>query len=228
MRKKFAQVFQNLLIVGFILLFFSTPLALGSQHIERKNILVLFSFRSTLPVATQWDRGIRSVFESSTSDKRVVNIEYLDLMHFDDERHIQILLDNLRHKYSNPKPDVIIPVFNSAVDLALKHGPDLFPGVPIVFGGIENKFIENRSLRPNVTGYLTDNNYTGTLDLALKLHPDTRNVVVVAGAGPIGRGWTKACREAFKAYEERVDFTYLVGLPLEAILENLANLSAHT
>jgi signal transduction histidine kinase len=60
------------------------------------------------------------------------------------------------------------------------------------------------------------------------LHPDTRHVAVVAGAGPIGRRWSKACREAFKAYEERVDFTYLIGLPLEALLEKLANLSAHT
>jgi hypothetical protein len=151
----------------------------------------------------------------------VVNIEYLDLMHFDDERYIQILLDIFQYKYSKPKPDLIIPVFNSAVALVLKHGPDLFPGVPIVFGGVESKFVENRSLGPNVTGYLTDNNYTGTLDLALNLHPDTRHVAVVAGAGPIGRGWSKACREAFKAYEERVDFTYLIGLPLEALLEKL-------
>jgi signal transduction histidine kinase len=158
----------------------------------------------------------------------VVNIEYLDLMHFDDERYIQILLDIFRYKYSKPKPDLIIPVFNSAVALVLKHGPDLFPGVPIVFGGVESKFVENRSFGPNVTGYLIDNNYTGTLDLALNLHPDTRHVAVVAGAGPIGRRWSKACREAFKAYEERVDFTYLIGLPLEALLEKLANLSAHT
>ena len=211
----------------FIICFFQSA-TFGAEQQNRKKILVLFSFRPTLPVAVQWDRGIRSVFEASTSHKMVVNIEYLDLMHFDDERHIQILLNNLRHKYSNPKPDLIIPVFNSAVALALNHGPDLFPGVPIVFGGIESKFVENRSLGPNVTGYLTDNNYTGTLDLALNLHPDTRHVAVVAGAGPIGRGWTKACREAFKAYKERVDFTYLIGLPLEAIKEKLANLSAHT
>ena len=228
MRKSLHRSFRVFSSLALFCCFFSAPFALGTQHIERKNILVLFSFRPTLPVATQWDRGIRSVFESSTSDKRVVNIEYLDLMHFDDERHIQILLDNLRHKYSNPKPDVIIPVFNSAVDLALKHGPDLFPGVPIVFGGIESDFVEDRSLGPNVTGYLTDNNYTGTLDLALNLHPDTRNVVVVAGAGPIGRGWTKACRESFESYKERVDFTYLTGLPLETLLEKVANLPAHT
>lgn len=228
MRKTFAQIFQDLLIVGFVLLFFSASLALGAQNIERKNILVLFSFRPTLPVATQWDRGIRSVLESSTSHKMLVNIEYLDLSHFDDKQHIKILLNNLRHKYSNPKPDLIIPVFNSAVDMALKHGPDLFPGVPIVFGALESQFVESQSLEPNITGYLSDNNYTGTLDLALKLHPNTRNVVVVAGAGPIGQGWITACREKFEAYKERVDFTYLAGLTLEDLLEKLAKLPADT
>lgn len=132
-----------LLVLSFLLLSNSTLLA--SQQIERKKVLVLFSFRPTLPVASQWDRGIQSVFEPSTSHKMVVNIEYLDLMHFDDERYIQILLDIFRYKYSKPKPDLIIPVFNSAVALVLKHGPDLFPGVPIVFGGVESKFVENRS-----------------------------------------------------------------------------------
>jgi signal transduction histidine kinase len=195
-------LFVKFLLWVLLFLVFFNPILLASQQIERKNVLVLFSFRPTLPVAYQWDRGIQSVFEPSTSHKMVVNIEYLDLMHFDDERYIQILLDIFRYKF--------------------------FPGVPIVFGGVESKFVENRSFGPNVTGYLIDNNYTGTLDLALNLHPDTRHVAVVAGAGPIGRRWSKACREAFKAYEERVDFTYLIGLPLEALLEKLANLSAHT
>jgi len=216
------------LLAFLIILFFLNFPALGSQQIERKKVLVLYSFRSTQPVASEWDKGIRSVFESNISHKMGLNIEYLDLMHYDDDRLIQLLLDVYRYKYSKPKPDLIIPVFNSAVDLVLKHGPDSFPGVPIVFGGVESKFFENRSLGPHITGYLTDNNYTGTLDLALNLHPDTRHVVVVAGAGPIGRGWSKACREAFKTYEENVNFTYLIGLPLEALLEKVANLSAHT
>ena len=198
------------ILFSWVLLFLVVfnPNLLASQQSERKNILVLFSFRPTLPVASQWDRGIQSVFKQSTSPKMVVNIEYLDLMHYEGERYIQILLDILRNKYSKPKPDLIISVFESAVNLVLEHGPDLFPGVPIVFGGVESKFVENRSLGPNVTGYLTDNNYTGTLDLALNLHPDTRQVVVVAGAGPVGREWSKACREAFKAYEEDRPFNF--------------------
>ena len=45
---------KNGLLVFIIALFFSPGYpALGSQQIERKKILVLFSFRPTLPVASQ-------------------------------------------------------------------------------------------------------------------------------------------------------------------------------
>ncbi len=216
-------------LLAFLLIIFSLiPPALGSQQTEPKRVLVLFSFRPTLPVASEWDRSIRSVFRANTSHRIEIHIEHLDLTHFEENRHIQLLLDVYRYKYSKQKPDLIIPVFNSAVDLVLKHGPDLFPGVPIVFGGIEDEFIENLSLGPNITGYLRDNDYTATLELALQLHPNTRQVVVFAGADPVGRKWSKTARKAFQEYEDRFDFSYLIGLPMEVLFEKLANLPAQT
>ena len=228
MGRKFAQILKNLLIVGFILLFFSAPLALGTQHIERKHILVLFSFRPTLPVASQWDRGLRKVFENNSAIQPVINIEYLDLTHFGDQQHVNMLLELYRHKYSKPIPDLIIPVLDSSLDLMLKYGDKIFPGVPIVFGGIERQFINSRSLRPNVTGYLTDINYKGTLELALNLHKDTRNVVVVAGNGGVVRRWAESAQKEYSTFNERYDFNYLVGLPMEDILEKVRSLPPKT
>ena len=144
---------KKALLVFLITLFFLDSPALGSQHIERKKILILFSFRPTLPVASQWDQGIRSVLEADNTLEFVINIEHLDLTHFNDARHIQLLLDLYRLKYSSPKPDLIIPVLNASVDLMLKYGEDLFPDVPVVFGGVEKTFVDSRSLRSNMTGY---------------------------------------------------------------------------
>jgi PAS domain S-box-containing protein len=155
-------------------------------------------------------------------------MEHLDLTHFDDNRHLQLLLDLYRHKYSNPKPDLIIPVLNRSVDLILKYGENLFPDVPIVFGGVEKQFIESRSVRSNITGYLTDINYTGTLELALNLHPKTRNIAVIAGAGPVVKKWINSCRRAYQTYEDRIDFIYLTGLPMERLLREMKNLSPNT
>jgi PAS domain S-box-containing protein len=216
----------TLLLLPALILF--SPLLFASQNIERKNVLVLFGFRPTLPVASQWDQGIRSVFEASTSPKTVIHIEYLDLTHVYDDTYTRLLLDTYRYKYSNPKPDIIIPVFPGAVDFMLKYGPDFFPGVPIVFGGVESSFVESRSLEPNITGHFTENNYQSALEVAIALRPNTKHITIISGAGPIGRGWSKACRGAYREYEDRFKFNYLIGLPLEVFLEKVANLPAQT
>lgn len=228
MGRKFVQILQNLAIVFFFLLFFSAPLALGTQHIERKHILVLFSFRPTLPVASQWDRGLRKIFKNSSAIQPVINIEYLDLTHFGDQQHVNMLLEIYRHKYSKPIPDLIIPVLDSSLDLMINYGDKIFPGVPIVFGGVEGQFVNSRSLPSNVTGYLTDINYKGTLELALNLHKDTRNVVVVAGNGRVVRRWVESAQKEYSAFTDRYDFNYLVGLPMEDILEKVRSLPPKT
>ena len=159
MTLRFWHLLKNVLLAFLILLSFPYPFALGSQYSERKKILVLFSFRPTLPVASQWDRGIRSVFEENRAQEFIVNIEHLDMTHFEDKRHVQMLLDLYRYKYSSSKPDLIIPVLNASVDLMLMYGEELFPGAPIVFGGVEKQFVDSLPLRSNITGYLTDINY---------------------------------------------------------------------
>lgn len=226
--RRFLSLLKNVLFISFSLVLFSGSLALGAQQSERKKILVLYSFRPTLPVATQWDRGIRSVFENNEAIHSVIDIEHLDLTHFDDKQHVNTLLDLYRHKYTNPKPDLIIPVLNSSVDLMLKYGEELFPGVPIVFGGVESKFIGSRKLRSNITGHLTEIDFEGTLDLALNIHKDTRNVVVVGGAGQVVRKWVDSCRKAYKAYEDRYEFTFLIGLSMENLLEEVKKLPPQT
>ena len=68
-----------------------------------------------------------------------------------------------------------------SLDFLLRHGEALFPGVPIVFCGVEPSDLEGRTLSKNVTGVLVKRTYGPTLDVALRLQPDTRNVFVVGG-----------------------------------------------
>jgi PAS domain S-box-containing protein len=214
------------LVLALLVLF--DPTLLAQQGAKPKSVLVLSSTRSTSPVAYQWDRGIRSVFKAGPSDQIVINIEYLDSSRFNDDRYIQLLRDLYRHKYSNSKPDLIIPVYNQALEFVLGYEQAFFTGVPVVFGAVERHFVESRSLGPNITGILSGNMYKDTLDLALNLHPDTRRVTVVAGAGSYGRSYDTAARKVFRLYEGRIDFSYLTGLPMEALLKKVAHLPAQT
>ncbi len=216
------------LILVLALLVLSNPTLSAQQEAKPKSVLVLSSTRSTSPVAYQWDRGIRSVFKAGPSDRIAIDIEYLDSARFNDDRYVQLLRDLYRHKYSTSKPDLIISVYNQAFDFVLRYEQAFFTGVPVVFGAVERHLVESRSLGPNITGILSGNTYKDTLDLALNLHPDTRRVAVVAGAGSYGRSYYTAARKVFRLYEDRIDFTYLTGLPMEALLTKVANLPVHT
>lgn len=218
---------KTFLVVFPVLVFVNPPL-FASDGIRPKNVLVMASYKPTLPVAYQWDQGLRSVFEADPAVRIDMNIEHLDLAHFDDDRYVQLLLDLYRQKYSKSKPDLVIPLYNGALGFVLRYGPDLFPGVPVVFGGVEKQFVEGWTLGPNITGVLSVNSYTETLDLALRLHPDTSRVAVVAGADIIGREWSTNARKAFRNYEDRVDFIDLTGRPMKDILEKVANLPGQT
>ena len=220
--RRISSIKLILWVLSFLVLF--TPTLEASQEDEREKVLVLFTFRSTLPASVQYDRGLRSVFEKSNNPKTVLNIEFMDLSHHMDNEHSRMLRDVYRIKYSDPSPDLIIAVAQPAVEFVLKHREDLFPGVPVVFGAVEKKYTESRSLGTNITGYLTGIGYTETLELALQLQPDIRNVVVFGGAGSIAESLSQSCRDAYQAYEKRLNISYLMGLPMNALLDKVSNL----
>ena len=63
-----------------------------------------------------------------------------------------------------------------------------------------------------------------TLEIALKVHPDTRRVFVVAGHSPFDLGWVAEARRTFKPYENRLEFEYITDLPMEDLLARVGEL----
>jgi signal transduction histidine kinase len=63
-----------------------------------------------------------------------------------------------------------------------------------------------------------------TLALALRLHPHTRRVVVIAGQANLDAAWEAEARRTFRAFEDRLEFVYLTGLSMEDLLEQVAHL----
>jgi len=210
-----------------LLILFHPPL-LAQPEAKPKNVLVLATYRPSAPVAHLWERGIRSVLEADPANRIKIDFEYLELIHRQDDRYVKLLLDLYRHKYTKLKPDLIIPIYKGALEFVLKYGTELFPGIPVVFGGVEKSFFGNRALGLNITGIFPVISYRETLDLALALHPGTRHVAIVAGAGMIGRAWGSAARVSYRSYENRIDLIDLMGLPMPVILKKVASLPPQT
>jgi len=123
---------------------------------------------------------------------------------------------------------LVIPAGAHALRFALKHRASLFPGVPIVFCAVDEPSVAGLELGPDVTGVWMFVDWSATLDVALRLQPDTRRVIVVQGTSDLDRRLAAQAREAFSTYQGRVEFTYLIGLPMEQLLKEVAALPDRT
>jgi signal transduction histidine kinase len=79
-----------------------------------------------------------------------------------------------------------------------------------------------------VTGVQVKREFGPTLELALRLHPGTRQVTFIAGTSPFNRFWTERARAELREYEGRVKLTYLTDLPIESIREEVSRLPEHS
>ena len=223
------HLLRKALLAFLTILLFLNSHALGSQENRHKTVLIVYSLGHMYPVMATWDRNIWSVFRTQQDINIKVNTENLDLSLYHDSDYIRRTVDSFRYRYLESKPDLIIAVFEPAFDFVLKYRQELFPDVPIVFGGIERLSFANPDLEPNITGVFQDGTaYGKTLDLALNLHPDTRHIVVIGGAGFVEQSWLEPARKTFQRYVDRLQFTYMVGLSIDEIQNRLKKILTNT
>src|SRR6185312_4198484 len=104
----------------------------------------------------------------------------------------------------------------------------LFPGVPIVFVAVDEREFKARRLPLGVIGIPIHMDIVGTLELALRVHPDAQQVYVIAGGAPFDVEWANEARRAFAVYEGRLKFVHLTGLPMDELLDRVGNLPEHS
>ena len=144
-----------------------------------KNVLVLYSFTDR---KAQDDLEILKSTTRSRVDTPVdFHVEYLGSARFDAPGYEKAVTESLASVYGGKKIDLVITVFYPALRFAVDHRQELFPGAPIVFSSVPPRRLEGQKLWPGVTGVTMDVDLQGTIDLALRLQPDTKNAAVVVG-----------------------------------------------
>src|SRR5439155_27226619 len=99
-----------------------------------------------------------------------LHIEFLDARRMvDDEQYLDLLASVYRLKYARFRPDVIISSDDSALNFLLERRDSLFPGVPVVFCGINSRTPQELEVVPNMTGILEGLEVAGNLSLIRRL-----------------------------------------------------------
>jgi signal transduction histidine kinase len=137
-------------------------------------------------------------------------------------------LTRLGEEYRDRHLDVIVAMGPDVIKIIAHHDGTFFPDVPVVICGSSAEQAGTPALRSRYTGSWMRLDPRKTLDMALKLVPETTHVFVVGGASDFDRGVETITRGAFQSSSALVKVTYLTDLDLSVLLEQLRHLPARS
>jgi PAS domain S-box-containing protein len=202
------------------LLLFLPAVGTSAALTGNERVLVLNSYHHGYTWSDNETAGIVATLSAAgiTLDP---NIEYLDTKRLSKQEHFPLLQQLLQVKLTNKRPDVIISLDDPAFEFAITYRQQLFVGIPIVFIGKNDYSPAMLRGERGITGVVEHQDFRGTVDAALQLQPETREVVVVHDYTPSGLFTRRQVAEQLAPLADRVTVRYLPQMTIDEVLTAL-------
>ncbi len=188
------------------------------------QILYLSSYDQRMTWCREILRGIEETLRPE--ENRIT----LDVFHMDTKRHrepsyFNRIRDLLAEKYRRRNISLVLCSDNNAFDFLRKHRDTLFPGAPVVFGGINDYHDEQIAGLKGFTGVAQVFSIRPTVETILRLHPDTREIFIINDFQESGRLNLSDMQRELSDLSDRVELTYNENLPIADLNRKIAGLS---
>ncbi len=195
---------------------------------DEARVLILNALDPYLPAFLAIDSAMRASLVSETGRRIVLFSEPLDAQRFAVEPLEPELLALLTKKYRALPIDVVVTVTKPAFDFYLRHGKQLWPGARLVFHGLPDPGNELPTVPPNAIGLVNRDDFGGTLDLARRLQPNARRILVISGVSPLDLELEQRARQAVPNVAGAAAVEFLTGWPLAELVDRVATEPADT
>ena len=194
---------------------------------DSTKVLLLNSYNQGYNWTDVITASIQAEFEKMESIVQL-SIEYMETKNYHSAEYSERLRKLYEYKYSNKEFDLIIVSDNFALDFIKLYRDKLFSTIPIVFCGID-KYDESLNKGYwGITGVIEDYDLKQTIDLALKLHPDTKNIAVVCDSSSSGVVDIEMFRSLASYYQKEYKIIELADWSWNELAEGLINLPENT
>jgi PAS domain S-box-containing protein len=188
-----------------------------------REVLVLNSYHVGQTWSDNETAGIIETFKAASANIKY-DVEYLDCKRHPQYEHFEKVKDLFKLKYGGKDIPVVIVADNPALEFALKYRSLLFPHSSIVFCGIndyDEKMIEGQN---DITGLAEALDAVNTMRIALKLHPDTREVLFVHDYTSTGLATQRESEEQIHGLFPQVSFRSLENITKKEMTQLLQGL----
>jgi signal transduction histidine kinase/ABC-type uncharacterized transport system substrate-binding protein len=202
----------------------SYPL-LSADTATEKNVLVLCSFSPEIVVQLE---PLKKTVRSRVPVPVNFYVEYLDTKRFDSPGYRESLKESIHQAYLGKHFDLVIAAAHPALQFAIDYRDQIFHGAPIIFVDVHSSRLPRGSLWPGVTGVTVPLDARGSIDLALRFHPDTQNVAVVAGNSEFERYWLNVVGNELRQHHNKLKVIEVSTESTKLLFEQVSELSTHT
>ena len=154
----------------------------SAQSRSPRTVLTVHWGSEDYPTNPVLDSSIRDALLSRPDAVIDYYAEYPESESFSAEDASLALHDYIHRKYGGRRIDVVVASADPALEFVLRFRPELFPDAAVVYRGVAPVDPALREAGAGLTGIRTSENLADTLQLALRLHPATERVLVVAQA----------------------------------------------
>jgi len=200
----------------------------GNSDTGFRHVVILNALDPYLPAYLELDRGFRDILRERGPANIELHAETLDMHRFPQTELDSDLASLLYKKYRDVNVDVVVAVTRIALDFARKYRSQIWPNAAIVFHSVPYRLLPERELESYVSGVPVRLEYETTIEMALRLRPETRRIAVVSGAADPDRVRLEFARKSLDSYSGRYEIQYIDGLSLADTIEAVRSLPEDT
>jgi PAS domain S-box-containing protein len=138
------------------------------------------------------------------------------------------LRDIFSRKFASTQFDVIIVTDNDAFAFIKRYRDELFPGIPVVFCGIN--YLQKSDLEGirRFTGVNEDADIVAGIDLVLKLHPDTKEIIAITDTSVTGQAVRGELEKVLSGYSHQLSYQILDDITMNDLQDRVSQLKPKT
>jgi signal transduction histidine kinase len=193
-----------------------------------KRVLLISTGSRLSPGFALVDQGVLEALGKIPSGPVETYAENLDILRFPTERFQRIFTEYLTEKYAEQPPDLIILVFVGNLGIAGQLLQQLFPGTPVIVAGFTEEEVPLDQFGSLVSGIAQRVDPRATLELILRLQPETRRIVVIGGTAEVDRSVLNRVKDAARSFAGRVEFDFWGNRSMAELRQAVAALPPQT
>lgn len=195
----------------------------GAAHSRPVRVLLLYPSDLLLPASIEQGNITKDAIREAVPGGVEFYEEALDALRLEGSTQESEFVALLIKRYAARPPDLI--VFHGPMDgFVTRQRAALWTRVPWMFAGVKEQTAQRADFPKGIPGTTVRFDVTGTVELALRLQPGAKRLVVVAGTADYDRAQVRFVAPFLDVYRGRLAVEYAPEPSVEGLARKLAAL----